>query len=372
MTPLTPEVPKKSILQICRLPSPWGIDLFKQISLAYEDHNVVTLFLSGNPDSALTDQYHGSVVFFEIDHKKPGWRFKAALQLWKLCRQQVFDVVICHHYKPTVIMNWVSYFCKSKSYFSVHHTMGNLRRLGRRFYTRLFLKRKWQFISVSDGVKNDLIAAGGSVSNAQIKTIYNTIMLEEVLSQQLPREQARNQLGIRSDCFVFGTIGRLVTVKGHLLLIQAFAHVHSKMPNAILVILGVGPLETSLHDAIEKLGIRDSVFIRSDYAKQAGHLINAFDAFVFPSTQEGFGLVLLEAMSAKLPIIASPHGGIPEVMGETGIMVPTEIPALSTALLKLYSLSTEERFQMGLKGYQRLCQCFLQANFKAALNALFS
>ena len=365
------QLQKKSILQICRLTPLWGIDLFKQISLAYEDHNVITLFLSGNPDPVLADQYHGSVMFFEIDHKKPGWRFKAALKLWKLCRQQAFDIVICHHYKPTVIMDWVSYFCEIKSYFSVHHTIGNLRRLGRRLYTRLSLKRKWQFISVSDGVKDDLVAAGGGLSSTKIKTIYNTIMLEEVLEKQLPREQARNLLRINSDCFVFGTIGRLVTAKGHLTLIQAFAQVHSQMPNAILVILGVGPLEKSLQDAIEKLGLRDSVCIRSEHAKQAGHLINTFDTFVFPSTQEGFGLVLLEAMSAKLPIIASHHGGIPEVMGETGIIVSTDISALSAALLKVYLLSTEERLQMGLKGYQRLCECFLQANFKMALNTLF-
>src|SRR5262249_17535611 len=140
----------------------------------------------------------------------------------------------------------------------------------------------------------------------------------------------------------------------------------------VLVILGTGPLEVSLRDLVEQLGIREKVWIDSVHAKEAGHLIRAFDAFVFPSIQEGFGLVLLEAMSAKLPIIASDRGGIPEVMGDTGITVSTDIPALSEALLKLYRLSEEERLEMGIKGYQRLCEHFLQENFQVALEALFA
>ena len=107
--------------------------------------------------------------------------------------------------------------------------------------------------------------------------------------------------------------------------------------------------------------------ICSSHAKQAGTLIKAFDSFVFPSIEEGFGLVLLEAMAAKLPIIASHNGGIPEVMGETGLMVSTDVEALGQALIALYALSENERLQMGLAGYERLCEKFLQSHFKIAL-----
>ncbi len=359
-----------NILQVCRLTPLWGIDLFKQISLAYENHHITTVFLSGKPTPELLHQYHGQVIFFEIDHKKPGWRFKAAWKLWQLCRKNFFDAVICHHYKPTVIMDWVSYFCKTPHYFSVHHTIGNLRRYGRRFYTRLSLKRKWQFISVSNGVKHDLINAGAGISTAQVKTIYNAIILEEVSSKQLSRKAAREILGIQSNQFVFGTIGRLVNAKGHLPLIKAFANVHQLLPNAILIILGAGPLETSLKSTIKNLGLSEKIIIASSHATQAGHLIKAFDGFVFPSIEEGFGLVLLEAMAAKLPIIASCQGGIPEVMGETGMIVSANEKDLSQALIQLYVYSEQERSSMGLAGYERLCQNFLQSNFKAALNLL--
>ena len=228
---------QKKILQICRLTPLWGIDLFKQISLAYKDHQVTTVFLSGKSAPELLLNYHGTVIFFEIDHKKPGWRFKAAWKLWKLCRKNAFDNVICHHYKPTVIMDWVSYFCKTQQLFSVHHTMGNLRRWGRRLYTRLSLNRKWQFIAVSEKVKHNLIDAGAEISNQQVKTVYNTILLDEVLEKQLSREAAREKLGIKPHQFVFGTIGRLVSAKGHLSLIKAFANVQQQLPQGLRSIL---------------------------------------------------------------------------------------------------------------------------------------
>jgi glycosyltransferase involved in cell wall biosynthesis len=354
------------ILQLCRLTPLWGVDLCKQVSLAHKVHDVTTVFLSGKPDSTLEKQYHGKIIFFEIDHKKPLWRFKAAVKLWKLCRQQAFDKVICNHYKPMVIMDWVSYFLPPKAYFSMHHTSGNLRRLGRRLYTRLSLNRRWTFIAVSQWVKADLQKARAGVLAQQVKVIYNAIVLEELHAKQLSREKARESLGLTSQQFVWGTIGRLVSSKRHSALIAAFSAVSAKMPDAVLVILGTGPLEAALRQQIERLQLSNRVFIHSTYAKQANTFIQAFDAFVFPSMQEGFGLVLLEAMSAQLPIIAADNGGIPEVMGETGMLFSLQDEALQQALLQLYALTEIERLQMGLIGYQRLCQYFLQEHFAAA------
>lgn len=370
MEPSVEALQQQSILQVCRLTPLWGVDLFKQITLAYKMHRVTTVFLSGSPDPSLTDQYHGKVIFLEIDHKKPLWRFKAAIKLWLICRKEKFDKVICHHYKPTVIMDWVRNFISAKSYFSVHHTRGNLRRASRRLYTRFFLRRHWKFIAISKWVKNDLKNAGAGLSEQQFKIIYNAIMLDEVQQKQLPRCDARKKLGLRSEHFVFGTIGRLVYSKGHVDLIQAFSKIHQDCPDAVLIILGIGPLEALLNEYIEKLELRHKVFINTIEAKQASHFVQAFDSFVFPSAQEGFGLVLLEAMSAQLPIVASNCGGIPEVMGTTGITVPLVGDNLSQALLKVYRLSHHERIEMGILGYQRLCSYFLQPHFEAAWNGL--
>lgn len=361
-----------NILQICRLTPLWGIDLFKQISLAYSSHQVTTVFLSGKPIPELCHRYHGQVIFLEIDHKKPGWRFKAAWKLWKLCRNNAFDAVLCHHYKPTVIMDWVSYASKINQYFSIHHTMGNFRRRGRRFYTRLSLRRKWQFITVSDSVKQDLIQSNAGISAAQTKTVYNAILLEEIVNQQVSRDVGRKILNIAADQFVFGTIGRLVPAKGHGLLINAFALVHQQLPQSQLMILGSGRLEADLKLHIKRLGLGQKIIIASDHAKQAGNFIKAFDSFIFPSVEEGFGLVLLEAMAAKLPIIATDCGGIPEVIGQTGFIVPAQTESLSQSLIQLYHLPQQDRVQMGLAGYDRLCQKFLQSHFSAALTELLA
>lgn len=362
-------VKKYHILQVCRLTPLWGIDLFKQISFAYQDHQITTVFLSGPKIPALKTDYHGEVIFLEIDHKKPFWRLKAAMKLFQLFRQYRFDLVICHHYKPTVIVDWIRYFYPRALYFSVHHTLANLRRFGRRVYTYLSMRHGWQFITVSDAVKQDLLDAHAGLCNAQIKTIYNCIVLDEILAQQYPRILARTRLNIAPNAFVFGTIGRLVSAKGHLSFIEAFAQVHHQLPNAILVILGTGPLEATLRAKIHALDLNDKIMILPEHAKQAGYFMQSFDVFVFPSVQEGFGLVLLEAMAAKLPIIASHIGGIPEVLGNTGQLVAPTIEALSQALMNSYQYP--DRIAMGIAGYERLCSHFLQEHFKRDFISLF-
>lgn len=362
--------PPRSILQICRLPSPWGIDPFAQLSMGLKPNQVTTVFLSGKFKSSLSKKYHGKVLFFDINRKKLGWRFKAAQKLWQLCRKNHFDIVICHHYKPTVIMDWVAYFCHIPQCFSVHHTMGNLRRLGRRLYTRVSLRHRWQFISVSNKVKNDLLQSRAGINPQQVKTLYNTIPVLEVVKQQFTRQSARERIGIRKKAFVFGTIGRLVKEKGHFILLEAFAQIHMQLPNACLVILGSGPLENRLNTKAQSLGIADKVFINSKQTQCANRLLCAFDVFVFPSVQEGFGLALLEAMALKLPIIATHCGGIPEVMGETGRLTAPQVTSLAEALQSYFHLSPAERQKIGLKAYSRVCQNFSCSSNQMALEDL--
>jgi glycosyltransferase involved in cell wall biosynthesis len=116
-------------------------------------------------------------------------------------------------------------------------------------------------------------------------------------------------------------VGRLIAQKDHATLLRAFALVHEALPEARLAILGSGPLEAETRALAAELGLADAVLLpgRTDIRDW----LERADAFVHSSRWEGFGIVLLEAMLAGLPIVATRVSAVPEVVvdGETGLLV---------------------------------------------------
>jgi glycosyltransferase involved in cell wall biosynthesis len=152
------------------------------------------------------------------------------------------------------------------------------------------------------------------------------------------RERCRENWGLGNQDFVIGTVGRLVKEKNHLFLLDVFEQLLKVQPNSYLVICGYGPLEKEIREKIEKLGIASKVRILNN-VKNTMKVYAGFDLFVLPSLTEGFGLVLLEAMSAELPIVAANVGAIPEVLSENYRFMFN--PTRSEELLERLVSSTE-------------------------------
>ncbi len=136
---------------------------------------------------------------------------------------------------------------------------------------------------------------------------------------------------------VVGTVGTLRWEKGHRYLLQAWQQLHAdgSIPcDAKLLIVGAGPLESQLRQTAAK--IPGVVFLgRRDDTEE---FLRSIDLFVLPSINEGFGIAIVEAMCAGLPIVSTRSGGIPEVIdtGRTGILVaPEDSRALADAIAKL-------------------------------------
>lgn len=147
-------------------------------------------------------------------------------------------------------------------------------------------------------------------------------------------EALRKRYGIADDDFVILSVGRLSAEKGHRDLLEAFRELHAarKTPNLKLLLVGDGPERNSLEAQAAPLGDR-VVF--------AGHHASAFpffylaQLFTLPSHSEGSPLVLPEAMLAKLPIVATAVGGVPETIEDqvSALLVPpASPPALAAAL----------------------------------------
>jgi glycosyltransferase involved in cell wall biosynthesis len=126
----------------------------------------------------------------------------------------------------------------------------------------------------------------------------------------------RSSWGAGEEAYVIGTVARLAPQKSLDVLLKAFATYHARATiRSRLVIVGTGPLEAELKQLASELGIASEV-VFAGFREDIPAVIKAFNLFVLSSRYEGFGLVLLEAMSAARPVVASRVSAIPEVVEE--------------------------------------------------------
>jgi glycosyltransferase involved in cell wall biosynthesis len=174
----------------------------------------------------------------------------------------------------------------------------------------------------------------------------------------------------RNDRFIVGTVGRLHEQKGHLYLLQAAALIHQAYPQVRFRIIGDGPLRESLEARASALGVNGVVeFLgaRNDVPAQ----LRQFDLFVLPSLWEGLPYVLLEAMTAGLPIVTTGVDGVGEMItdGREGIVVPSRnAHALAAAVIDLME-NGARRADLGVKGAQAVKERFsLEAMIEQTLD----
>ena len=147
----------------------------------------------------------------------------------------------------------------------------------------------------------------------------------------------RRSLGIPPDSPVIGSIGRLVDVKRHDVLIHSFAELRHSVPGAHLVIVGDGHLKNELLNLVGELDLESSVHL-AGYQAEAWKYLSVMDCFALTSRSEGMPQAVLEAAVAGLPIVATRVGGLPELIedGRTGILIePNDPAALTRALLTI-------------------------------------
>lgn len=186
-------------------------------------------------------------------------------------------------------------------------------------------------------------------------TIYNGIDAQECSQLKMDVSKTKEGLGIPLDYAVLGTIGRLEPEKGQRYFIEAAKLVLEKMPKVKFLIIGEGTLKKELQDYAAKLGIVDCITFLG-LRKDIYTLLSIMDIFVLPSLYEGFGIAILEAMSACLPVVASNVGGIPEVIvdGQTGFLVkPANPKDLADKILLLLN-NKDMRLAIGQRARKRV------------------
>lgn len=351
-------------------------DLAEQIVIALppDRYEVVSAYLSGKPEAGQPISQASRSVYFELsDGQTKGLRLKALWQLYKLCREERFDVVVTHRFKPMNMMLLLNSWLKIPLCIGVQHRIGDFERAYRRLQTRYFLGKNWRVVGVSQAVRDYLLSCGAGFSVSNTVQIDNAIDIAHAERCQLPRAQAREALALPADAFVFGTIGRLVPVKAHLHLIQAFARIHKRYPQAVVVIIGEGRTRAELEAAVVEYGLEGRVFLPG--AKEdALQYVRAYDVFVMPSLSEGLPLALLEAMSGHLPIIGSNIDSMRSIIEGCGghLFDVGDIDHLASRLTEMLELSPQALLVEGERAYDYLCKTHSVEVFRRQYRELIS
>ncbi len=143
----------------------------------------------------------------------------------------------------------------------------------------------------------------GLDSKPNVKIINNAIATDEFEYDQETSSNLRKELGLQGYK-VIGHVGNFVPEKNHVFLLDVFNEVQKKLPKTKLILVGGGPGQQYYKDLSEQMGIAENVIFLG-VRKDVNHLLQAFDVFLFPSTNEGLPVTLIEAQASGLKIIAS-------------------------------------------------------------------
>jgi len=349
-------------------------DLAEQIVAAFprERYEVTSAFLQGRPTPEQPKSCAEHVHYFELpDRAMRGLRLGAFRALWRFCRAGSFDVVICNRYKPVNLLMTINRWWRIPVCIGISHGFGEYDTFQRRRRFAASLRPNWRFVGVSPAVRDYLTGLGCGFTLDNTVAITNALDIELVENMLLSRSEARAELGLPQEIRLIGTTGRLVRVKGHRYLIEAFAAIASRYPDVHLAIIGDGEKEAELRETVARLGLADRVHLLG-WRSRAKRYIRAFDIWTMPSLVEGLGLALLEGMIGRLPVIASDIPAMrPLIDGAGGIPVPpADADALAAALDQYLNLDDETLRHKGEQAYAYVRKQHSIDNYRTAYRAL--
>ena len=250
--------------------------------------------------------------------------------------------VVDFHYRWSGTYNQAARGYQGTKAFTFHNTFGEgvgilrpLSIINDSLWKRHLVKFD-KIICVSQFVKNDLIMRG--FAESRLEVVPSCI--------EMPPQRDLTE----GDYILF--VGRLVATKGIPYLLEAMKNVDSR-----LVICGDGPARPSLERMTARLGIENKVTFEGRVPEERkADLFAGCKMLVMPSIFESLGLAAAEAMSYNKPVVASNSGGLPEVVGDGGLVVPAKDPALLAEAINRLLRDDALRHDMGTKAKERAAQ----------------
>ncbi|MFD3300940.1 glycosyltransferase [Aquipseudomonas alcaligenes] len=352
--------PERWVLQFCHGYDGPFLDCARQYAALFAGtrYKVCTVYLTGAPSAEVeAGSASDEVIFLDYSSRQVrGLKLKAVADFRRIAASRDFAVCIAHRFKPI----YVALLGSQLPVIGVHHAFGDYKRRTRQLFANCFRKRL-ALLGVSDAVRDDMRACLQGWPGERIETLYNRIDIAAVQAEQVSREAARAHLGLPQDAWIVGNVGRLHPDKDQATLILGFAQALPQLPaGSLLAIMGSGKLEASLKHLAAELGVTESVRFLGQVAGGRRYF-KAFDLFALSSDHEPFGMVLLEAMAAGVPVIGTDCGGGREVVQGVGELFPLGDAAALAGALQRQAQSRD------LPALRERLQAHLQQRFSDAV-----
>jgi glycosyltransferase involved in cell wall biosynthesis len=235
-----------------------------------------------------------------------------------------------------------------------------------RYFTRFTEK----VVALTAGEKHDYVDL--AVAKAQdIPVIHSGVDVGEFAGEGFDAAAKMRAVGLDPRKRHVGFVGWLLPIKGPGHLLNAMTAVWQEHPDTELVFVGKGDLESALRAQASFAGCEGRVKFLG-WRDDIPEIMPLFDIFVLPSLNEGMGRVLVEAMAAGRPVVASRVGGIPDLVrdGETGLLVPPRDELKLAAIISLLLSNPDKAGRMGALGRLK-CWEFSLCDMISKLDGLY-
>jgi glycosyltransferase involved in cell wall biosynthesis len=181
-------------------------------------------------------------------------------------------------------------------------------------------------ITISHAITRVLLDQG--VEKTKLRCVHSALD-PAPFENPCPEQGFPEELGLNSEGPVVGMAAQFIPRKGHHILLEAVPSILDRHPGTRFLLLGRGPLETAVGEAVRASGLQDAVRLPG-FRDDLSTLLPCLDLLVHPATMEGLGVILLQAGASGIPVVASEVGGIPEAVihEKTGLLVPPGNPAV--------------------------------------------
>ena len=285
-----------------------------------------------NCGGSLEASLRSAGVTTHVIGRRPGIQPAVIFELAKLFRREKVTVVLTHHLGQLLYSAIGARLAGARLIHVEHeyYTLGaerakRLLRLAGRFTERI--------IGVTDEVVRFLLDEVG-LPQSKVSVIRNGV---DTCRFSPPVGHEREALGIPPGRPIVGTVGRLDPAKDHRALIAAFRAVVTVVPDAMLAIIGAGPMQSQIEAEVKRLALGESVRLLGERLDVPA-LLPGLDVFVLSSVSEGLPLALLEAMSCARPVVVTDVRGVSGVVDRdrAGVVVaPGDVDGIARAVIGL-------------------------------------
>jgi len=296
-------------------------------------------------------------VEFVALHKAPGHALRLYPQLYRLMRQQRPAIVHTRNIAAleVVVPAWaagVPVRIHGEHGRDVGDLDGSNRRL--QFLRRLYRPFVSHYVALSRDLADYLVQRIG-VAADRVTQLYNGVDTQRFKPSESSDERPTGWPFEGGGHWVFGTVGRMQTVKNQVALVDAFLHLIERDPalreRLRLVLVGDGPLREACAARLQAAGAQDLAWLPGDRTDVAA-IMRSLDCFVLPSLAEGISNTILEAMASGLSVIATDVGGNADLVshGDTGWIVPANDANALMQAIERCANAPDDAAAMGRRG----------------------